>query len=95
MYDFEWDINKSLENERKHKVSFNEAISIFADPFAIYFEDEEHSDYEQRSKIIGKSSHGKMLLVVYTERGNKIRIISSRILTPKERKNYENKRKYQ
>jgi uncharacterized protein len=92
MYDFGWDINKSIDNEKKHKVPFSEAVSIFADPFAFYFEDDEHSDFEQRSKIIGKSSQGKMLLVVYTERENKIRIISSRILTPKERKNYENKR---
>ena len=53
----------------------------------------EHSVYEQRSKIIGLSSKRNMLLVIYTERGNKIRIISSRLLTPKEKRNYENKNK--
>lgn len=93
MYEFEWDINKSRENEQKHRISFEEAVSIFCDPIAVYFEDEEHSTFEHRSKIIGTTSQGKMLVVVYTERGNKIRIISSRLLTPKERGNYENKRK--
>ncbi|MFC2129969.1 BrnT family toxin [Bacteroidota bacterium] len=93
MYEFEWDINKSRENAKKHKISFDEAVSIFGDPLAIYFEDEEHSILEQRSKIIGISSQGKALLVVYAIRGNIVRIISTRLLTPKERKNYENKRK--
>jgi uncharacterized DUF497 family protein len=91
MYEFEWDINKSKENVKKHRISFEEAVSVFGDKFAIYFDDFEHSIYEQRSKIIGMSSKRNMLLVVYTEKGNKIRIISSRLLTPKERKDYENK----
>ena len=92
MYEFEWDSNKSKENEKKHKVSFEEAVSVFGDPLAVYFEDEDHSDLEQRNMIVGYSLHGKLLVVVFTERGNKIRIISSRQLTKKERKDYENKR---
>jgi hypothetical protein len=91
MHEFEWDIIKSKENIKKHRVSFEEAVSVFGDKLAVNFDDFEHSIYEQRSKIIGMSSKRNMLLVVYTERGNKIRIISSRLLTPNERKNYENK----
>lgn len=91
---YEWNISKAKENEKKHKVSFDEAVSVFADPFAIYFQDQEHSNYEQRCKIIGESLKSRLLLVCFTERENKIRIISSRMLTHKERKDYENYRKY-
>ena len=90
MYEFEWDINKSIENEKKHGISFNEAVSVFGDIYAIYFEDFDHSLFEQRNKIIGLSSKNNLLLVVFTERSDKVRIISSRKLTTKERKDYEN-----
>ena len=74
MYEFEWGINKSRENEKKHSISFDEAVSIFGDPLAAYFEDEEHSSFEHRSKIIGTSSQGKSLIVVFTERGKKLEL---------------------
>ena len=94
MYVWIWMGYKQIKRKwKKHKVSFIEAVSVFGDPLAIYFDDEEHSTFEQRNKIIGISSQGKAIVVVYTERGNIIRIISSRLLTLKERKNFENKRK--
>lgn len=86
---FEWDEEKAEINIKKHKVGFEEAKSVFGDPFSITVDDPDHSKEEQRFIDIGKSASGKLLVVVYTERGSKIRIISCRKATPAERRKYE------
>ena len=86
---FEWDEEKAELNLKKHKVSFQEAKSVFGDPFSITIDDPDHSKEEQRFIDIGTSASGKFLVIVYTERENKIRIISCRKATPIERRKYE------
>lgn len=86
---FEWDEEKAEINLEKHKIGFEEAKTIFGDPFSITIDDPDHSELEQRFIDIGKSIDGKLLIVVYTERRNKIRIISCRKATPAERRKYE------
>ena len=90
---FEWDARKARSNKNKHGVSFEEAKSLFFDPFLITFPDEEHSDFEERYISIGYSIRGRVLLVVHTECGidNElvIRIISCRPATSSERRVYE------
>lgn len=87
---FEWDEVKALSNVRKHGVSFEEAVTIFQDPFLIAFFDEYHSDYEDRFISIGISERQRLLLVVHADRDkNIIRIISARSATKKERETYE------
>ncbi len=88
---FEWDKKKALNNRKKHKVSFEEAITVFKDPFALIFDDEVHSTPEElREIIIGTSERKRLLLTSFTERTEDIiRIISSRLATKSERKDYE------
>jgi hypothetical protein len=81
MLDFEWDEAKASANLKKHGVSFDEATSVFADPRASTFADTDHSDIEDRSRTYGISKHGRVLVVVHTERRGSIRIISSRKAT--------------
>jgi uncharacterized DUF497 family protein len=76
-------------NESKHGVTFEEAMTVFADPLAVIFDDEEHSDEEPREIIVGHSAKGRLLLVSFTERGETVRIISARRATKRERKDYE------
>ncbi|MFN2500480.1 MAG: BrnT family toxin [Pyrinomonadaceae bacterium] len=87
---FEWDEDKAAANLRKHRISFDEAKTVFADPFAITIDDPEHSAEEQRFIDIGTSAAGNVLVVSYTERGT-IRLISSRKASRKERRIYEEK----
>lgn len=87
--EFEWDENKAAINQKKHGVSFEEAKTVFDNPLALIFDDEEHSVDEHREIIIGHSRHNRLLLVSYTERPNAIRIISARIATRREREDYE------
>lgn len=86
---FEWDENKAQKNLSKHKVSFDEAKTIFDDPLYIDFYDPDHSDNEERYLIVGESKQGRLLIVSYTERGNSIRLISARQVTSAEREAYE------
>jgi len=86
---FEWDAEKVEGNIRKHKVSFEEAKTVFGDPFLMTFPDPEHSTGEQRYLNIGTSSKGHVLVVIHTERDANIRITSCRKATPKERRAYE------
>jgi len=86
---FEWDEEKAKINIKKHKVGFQEAKSVFGDPLSITIDDPDHSKEEQRFIDVGTSASGKLLVIVYTERGNKIRIISCRKATPTERRKYE------
>jgi uncharacterized DUF497 family protein len=86
---FSWDDRKATANKRKHRVSFDEAITVFVDPLARAFDDPDHSQGEQRALLIGRSLPGRLLLVVHAERADTIRIISARKATPRERENYE------
>lgn len=91
---FEWDENKASANLEKHKISFDEARTIFLDPFLITFADELHSDNEERFISIGLSESNRVLLAVHMEREEKnevvvIRIISCRKATSTERRRYE------
>lgn len=87
--EFEWDNEKDKINQRKHGISFLEAKTIFQDPFSITINDPLHSFEEERFIDIGLSNKLRLLVVVYTERGTKIRLISCRKANPKEQKNYE------
>jgi uncharacterized DUF497 family protein len=89
MIEFEWAPSKATMNLRKHGVSFSEAASVFLDPFGVSVADPDHSDDEDRYLIVGLSAAGRMLIVSHTERGDRIRIISARQLTRKERQAYE------
>ncbi len=86
---FEWDEAKAEANAQKHGVSFEEALTVFGDPNAITTLDIEHSIGEERFVDIGCSVSGRVLIVVYTERDARIRVISCRRATPAERRQYE------
>ncbi len=86
---FEWDPNKADQNLGKHKVSFTEAATIFADDLSITVYDPDHSEDEDRYITIGLSYLRRLLMVAHTERGDFIRIISARELTSAEREAYE------
>jgi len=90
---FKWDKDKAEKNLRKHKVSFEEAKTIFNDPFMLTFPDEYHSENEKRYISIGTSADNRILLVVHAEytesEKTAIRIISSRKATKSERRFYE------
>lgn len=86
---FEWDDRKAKTNLHKHDISFAEAVSVFFDPFSITIDDPDHSADEERFVDIGMSDRGRPLVVVYTERGARIRLISCRKATSDERKLYE------
>ena len=86
---FEWDEEKAQINLKKHGVSFEEASSVFASPLSLTIADPLQSDEEDRFDTLGESSSGRLLVVVSTDRGETIRIISARVATRRERKNYE------
>lgn len=87
--EFEADPVKAARNLKKHKVSFGEAASIFGDPLAYTFADPDHSIGEARWLTFGMSHMGRILAVIYTERRGKVRLISARIATKRERRIYE------
>ena len=91
MIEFEWDSAKAAANLKKHKVSFDEAKSVFFDDFAFQFFDDEHSVDEERFLMVGMSSKAKLLLVCHCERhhGMVIRIISARLATQRESAYYQ------
>lgn len=86
---FEWDEKKAKQNLRKHGVSFEEAATVFGDPLSLTIEDPLCSGEEERFVTMGMSIQGRLLVVVHTERGDNIRIISARRATRHERKTYE------
>lgn len=87
---FEWDTGKAATNARKHGIEFQDAIAVFDDPLAKIFPDTWHSEDESREIIIGHLRDRRLCLVVFTEIGeDRLRIISARIATPKEQRNYE------
>ena len=87
--EFEWDGKKAEANLSKHGIAFDEAKTVFADPLYIDFYDPDYSDEEHRYIIIGESQQRRLLIVSYTERNHKIRLISAREVTKRERKDYE------
>jgi uncharacterized protein len=91
--EFEWDGEKAARNLRKHKVSFDEAATVFGDLLSITAADPAHSSGERRYITVGLSSEGRLLMVAHADRGERIRIISARTLTASERKAYEETQK--
>jgi uncharacterized protein len=91
--EFEWDPRKAAKNFRKHRISFNEAATVFGDSLGTTVLDPDHSLAENRYITVGRSSRGRLVMVAYTERGERIRIISARDLTRAERKAYEEETK--
>ncbi|HEY2951752.1 MAG TPA: BrnT family toxin [Verrucomicrobiae bacterium] len=86
---FEWDGSKANSNRAKHGVSFEEASTVFGDPLSLTISDPAHSHAEDRFIILGHSHRQRLLVVVHTDRGDRIRIISARRASRHERKNYE------
>lgn len=87
--EFEWDENKAKINQKKHGVSFEEATSVFNDSLSTNFDDPDHSQAENRYIIIGLSNQSRYLFVSFVDRNKKIRLISARLVTPRERRFYE------
>jgi uncharacterized protein len=86
---FEWDDHKAQINQKKHDVTFDEGATIFNDALIATVPDPDHSEQEERFISIGISANGRLLVVVYTERDNKTRLISCRKATKTETEIYE------
>lgn len=86
---FEWDQKKAKSNFSKHRVPFEESLTVFRDPLARIFDDEDHSIEEQREIIIGHSAKGRLLVVCFSAEEDLVRIFSARKATNRERKDYE------
>lgn len=87
--EFEWNEKKARANLRKHGVSFEEACTVFGDPLARTIHDPLHSDEEDRFVILGESYRRRLLVVVFTDRGREIRVVSARLANRRERKDHE------
>lgn len=86
---FYWDAKKARENYRKHGVRLSEAIGVFSDPLALCEADIRHSLEEVRYVALGHAMRWRLLVVTFTERDNRLRLISARPASPRERKAYE------
>jgi uncharacterized DUF497 family protein len=86
---FEWDPAKAEANVKKHGVSFEEAATAFQDPLARIHADPDHSKQEPREILIGHSARQRLLLVAFTDRRGRLRLISAREVTRRERRDYE------
>ena len=86
---FTWDPAKAAANLRKHGVAFEDASTVFRNPLAKVMPDPTHSGQEQRWLILGHSAGERLLLVVFTETEERIRIISARDASARERREYE------
>ena len=84
-YNFEWDPKKAEANLSKHGVSFREAVTAFGDPLSMNMADPDHSEAEDRFIVLGMSDRYRLLVVSYTERLPRTRIISARLATRHER----------
>ena len=89
MVKFEYHSAKAAKNLRKHKISFDEAVTVFADPLRTTINDEDHSIEEQRFITLGQSTRGRILFIVYTESEMTVRLIGARSATANERNQYE------
>ncbi len=96
VYRFEWDPQKARANVTNHEVSFELAATVFRDPLQVSVYDEDHSESEERWVTLGQAENGKLLVVVHTfeetDEGAKVRIISAREATKRERQDYEDGR---
>ena len=90
--EFEWDRDKAARNVDKHGVSFEEAATVFEDPLSLTIDDPAHSQQESRLVTVGEPISREVVVVVHTERGSSIRIISARRATRRERSTYESGR---
>lgn len=90
--EFEWDDSKAATNLRAHKVTFEMARDVFADPFMVDWIDDSQDQSEQRYAALGMVD-GRLLFVAYTMRRGRIRIISARFAEPFERRKYHNENK--
>lgn len=93
MFEFEWNPAKAASNFRKHGVSFEIAATVFRDPFLRSVRDEVHSEYEERWITMGRARNDRLLVVSHTSvetagRGISVRLISARVATPRERRQY-------
>jgi uncharacterized DUF497 family protein len=86
---YEWDPKKAKANLRKHRVSFEEAATVFLDPLAVTYPDPGHSGEEMREITVGHSAKQRVIFLSHTQRRDRIRIIGARKATPRERKQYE------
>ena len=86
---FEWSASKARLNAEKHGVTFDEAATAFRDPLARIFDDPNHSIGERRELLVGHSRRARLIVVSFAERGDRIRIISARNATKRERRDYE------
>jgi uncharacterized DUF497 family protein len=86
---FEWDAAKAKVNVRKYGVSFEEAATAFQDPLARIHADPDHSGHESREILIGHSRRQRLLLVAFADRRGRLRLISAREVTRRERRDYE------
>ena len=88
-YEFEWNVGKAEINLRKHGVSFDEACSVFGDPLSLLMPDPDHSTGEHRFIVLGASEQRRLLVVAFTERAPRTRLISARRASRRERRKYE------
>ena len=86
---YEWDPAKAQANVKKHRVTFEEAASVFLDPSALTFWDPDHSEGEDHQITIGRSARHRVLFIAHAPRDGRVRIISARKATRKEQKQYE------
>ena len=89
--EFEWDPEKAKANAKKHGVEFGEAMTVFGDPLEVTIADPDHSEDERRFLSIGTSSARRLVVVAYTERAGRTRLINAREASPQERKQYESR----
>ena len=87
--EFEWDAKKAKRNIKKHGVSFEEALTVFADPLASIFDDPDHSNDERRELIVGHSVRRRILVVSFTDQRPRTRLIGARKATSRERRDHE------
>ncbi|HEU0301332.1 MAG TPA: BrnT family toxin [Longimicrobium sp.] len=87
--DVEWDPEKAEQNQRRHGISFEEALTVLADPLSTTMPDPDHSERESRMLLFGCARTGRYLIVSLTLRGDAVRLISARVMTSRERRNYE------
>lgn len=88
---FDWDSGNIVKSETKHNVKWFECEQIFFNKPLLLLDDKKHSTVEERYFVYGKTDEGRLLTIVFTLRGNKIRVISARPMSKKERRHYESK----
>ena len=86
---FEWDSSKASENLKKHRVSFEEAVTAFGDALSLTIRDPLHSEGEERFVLVGITNRQRLVVVVHAEKRGRIRLISARLATRAEKRSYE------